>query len=80
MKKKVNLKIQIPSYKYIYGVKKKNPSRSKVSGVHLNCVRSFSGLDFCPIFIILALRVEGKRRIKMKIWQVKMAHLVFPKL
>lgn len=42
LKKKVNLKIQIPSYKYIYGVKKKNTSGSKVSDVHLNCVRSHS--------------------------------------
>lgn len=33
-----------------------------------------------PHLFILALRREGKTRIKMKIRQVKMGHLVFAKL
>jgi len=40
------------------------------------CLRS----DFCPTFFTLTLRREEERRIKMKVWPVRMGHKVFAKL
>lgn len=39
-----------------------------------------SCLKFCTFYVILTLKEKGERRIKMKIWQVKMGYLTFAEL